>query len=65
MCAVEIELGMVVLVQETSAMLLKAKVRDLRGFGVRRCVVLVSVFMTRQASVMLPMLGSPCRCSVR
>ena len=63
-CAVEIELGMAVGAQETSAILSKAKVRDLRGFGVRRCVVLFSVFMTRHASVMSLMSGSPCRSSV-
>ena len=56
---------MIVFAQDTSAMLLKAKVLRVGGCLVWRGVVLFSVFMTRHASVISSMLGSPCLCSVR
>ena len=56
---------MIVFAQDTLAMLLKAKVLCVGGRLVRRGVVLFSVFMTRHASVISSMLGSPCLCSVR
>ena len=56
---------MIVLAQDTSAILLKAKVRRFGGRVVRRGEVLFSVFMTRHALVISSLLGSPCRCSVR
>ena len=56
---------LVVCAHETSAMLLNAKLRFGVLRGLWRGVVLFAVLMLRQAWVMLPMLGSPCRCSVR
>ena len=46
-------------------MLLNAKLRFGVLRGLRRGVVLFAVFMSRQAWLILPKLGSPCRCSVR
>ena len=57
--------GVVVCAQETSAMLLNAKLRFGVLRGLRRGVVLFAVLMLRQACVILSMLGNPCRCSVR
>ena len=55
---------MMVFAQETSAIPLKANIRR-GGCGVRRGVVLFSVFMTRHAWGISSMMGRPCRCSVR
>ena len=54
-----------VFAQETSAIPLKANSLRGGGRGVRRGVVLFSVFMTRHAWGISSMLGRPSLCSVR
>ena len=56
---------MAVCAQDTSEMLLNAKLRRGVFRGLRRGVVFFAVLLLRQAWVISPMLGSPWRCSVR